>query len=135
MGVSLIALISVTSLSSCAAFEALPDEERYKSINKVLSDIDYQNIGEVTFEEKDNGDGVFAPSYKRIKYNNTEVFDKIAKKLAEPEDSNINETCEYFENSTTMNCTYYGNSVSLGRLDGETTIIKVSDSQGGRGLK
>jgi len=112
----------------------LPDEQRYSLIDKVLSDIDYQNIGKVTSEVKDEGDGVFVASYKRISYDDPEVFDKIAKKLANPEDKNTNYTCEYskeIENIDQYNCTYYGTVISMGKGPGGTSI-EVSDSSSGR---
>lgn len=123
-----VGTILLTGLTSCA----LPDEQRYHYIDKVLSDIDYQNIGTIISEEKDNGDGVFAPSFKRIMYKSPETFEKIAKKLAEPDDTNIYEDCEYRNSEQEqMKCSYYGNSVSVVKNE-TTTFLQITDSTSGK---
>lgn len=138
MGVSLIALIGVTSLTGCNVIKdlkPLPDEQRYHYIDRVLSDIDYQNIGEVTFEEKDNGDGVFAPSYKRIGIKGSDVFEKIAKKLASQDDPHINHDCVYYEDFKDIdqyNCSYYGTVIRMGKSDNGASIMIVDSTSGSK---
>lgn len=128
LGLLGVGAILLTSITGCA----LPEKERYQYIDRVLSDIDYQNIGTIISEEKDDGDGIFAPSFKTLRYDDPNVFEEIAKKLADPEDTVIYEDCEYRNSEQTqMNCSYYGTVVSLVKTE-TTTFLDISDSSSGR---
>lgn len=136
-----LALVMV-GLTSCGV-GSLPHDERYRNIDKVLSDIDYQNIGTIVHEEIDNGDGIFIPSYKKIYYKEDVVFDKIFSKLRNAPENVIEDCSEKprfpkeVKRQTQMYCTYYGNSVSFGRgkIDeyGSTTRITITDTMSGKG--
>lgn len=134
LGISATTILLALSLSGCGdSFKSLPDEQRYQRIDKVLTDIDYKNIGDFVTEARDNGDGVFAPSHKSVSYKNSEVYEKILMKLEYPEDKSIITDCKYYEDTTQLNCTYYGAQVSIGRSNTSTSMT-IADSQNGRGM-
>lgn len=130
--------IAMAGLTSCG-IGSLPHDERYGKIDKVLSDIDYQNIGTIVREEIDNGDGIFIPSYKEIRYQEDMVFDKILSKLQQAPD-NVNEDCsekkpfnsnEENKEQLSISCLYYGTRITMGKGKNGTGI-KIIDSTNGR---
>ena len=129
-------------LTSCG-IGSLPHNERYQNIDRVLSDIDYRNIGTIVHEEIDNGDGIFIPSYKKIYYKDDITFDRIFSKLQDAP-SDVNENCSEIprkvdKKQTQINCTYYGNSIGFGRGEkdeyGSITRLTITDTTSGKGDK
>lgn len=74
-------LAGVALLSGCGQFASLPEKERYQYIDEVLISIDYETAGKVTSFIKDNGDGVFSPSVKRITYQDDQAFETLKQRL------------------------------------------------------
>lgn len=132
----------MVGLTSCG-IGSLPHDERYRRIDKVLSDIDYQNIGTIVHEEIDNGDGIFSPSYKTIYYKEDIAFDEIFSKLQHAP-NNVNEDCSekhlspsQISNRKNIYCNYYGNGINLIRKKNNEyhsqTQILITDSMSGKG--
>lgn len=118
-------------LSSCSSFP-LPDHLRYKRINAVVNEIDYQKSGEVLNERYDSGDGVFSPSFFRVDISgDVGTYDFLKKEILKIE----NITCDGFNGEGYMNC-------KLGEIDIDINLnneknnpsvtLVVTDVYGGR---
>lgn len=72
---TIVGFLSITLiLSGCSQYTALPDKERYHRIVEVAQLLDYSTAGTITSAEKDDGDGVFSPSYYYISMEGENVY-------------------------------------------------------------
>lgn len=126
-----VALTSIAVLSGCgySQLRPLPDKERYAKINAVKNELDYKSAGQVEKEEYDNGDGVFAPSYFRVKLYGENTFNTLGKRLEHS--SHI--TCGWHID-TTYSCNASGVVVTLTRENAASAevVLGITDSMNGR---
>jgi hypothetical protein len=116
-------------LTGCSSSEeSIAERDRYKMVDRVLIDIDYQNIGTIKEERQDSSKGDFAPSHKTIEYEGEEPYSKIVERL---ENSMKNYECSYDEKERSFDCMYNNISISAGRA-ATFSVIKVTDPDGGR---
>lgn len=69
-----LSVLTALTLSGCGQFKSLPKEERYKPINDLAAEIDYQSTGEIISEEYGGGDGVFGSSFLQVEVSGKSTF-------------------------------------------------------------
>lgn len=127
IGLSGIVILLAFGMASCD-MRSLPHNKRYQYIDQVLEDVDYKNVGEIVEETIDDGDGIFAPSYKEIYYKEKSSFYKISNQLKEFNFSSCS------GGDTQTNCAYGRTTISVLTIDENDrgTYLTVRDSSNGR---
>lgn len=117
-----VGAILLTSMTGCV----LPDEERYRSIDRTLEELDYTTIGDSFEVIVGSGSGVIGPSYKTVNYTGKKAFQEAKDRVVD-----LDESCEVYRTANNFYCSYSNTPIRITENDGITEMI-IEDPQSGR---